>query len=97
MIVILLALLIPIPVSAQGVPSEWVEAARAGRTERVKAMLEAGVKVNATDSNGYTALVYAAYMGRSETGRALLAAGADVNLKDFFGSCPLYPADASDD
>ncbi len=44
MIVILLALLIPIAASAQGVPSEWVEAARAGDTEKVEAMLAAGVR-----------------------------------------------------
>ena len=55
-------------------------------------MLEAGVNVNATDSNGFTAVVYAAYMGRTETLRALLDAGADVNLKDVFGRTALVTA-----
>lgn len=48
----------------------------------VKALLGSGTDVNAKDSSGLTALMWAARGGRVETINALLDAGADLNLKD---------------
>lgn len=49
-------------------------------TEVTKALLDAGVKVNALSDDGYTPLIHASEAGRVELIQALLDAGADVNL-----------------
>lgn len=58
------------------------EAAAAGRVPTVLACLAAGLPVNATDSNGNTALHHAAIRGNALLVHALLDAGADVNRRD---------------
>lgn len=56
-----------------------IEAARAGRTEAVKAMLVVGAYVHAQDDD---ALFWAAWRGHTETVKILLAAGANVHAGD---------------
>ena len=59
-----------------------VEAAQKGRTSMVAACVAAGFPVNATDSQGATALHFAAIDGRAKIVRMLLAAGADTTIRD---------------
>jgi hypothetical protein len=63
--------------------SLW-EAARAGDTGRIAALLEQGVDVNAKTPYGMTALYYAADKGHLEAIKLLVARGADVNVEDSF-------------
>jgi ankyrin repeat protein len=49
------------------------------------ACIAAGANVNASDNNGYTALMRAALNGHTEIARLLIAAGADVNASDNYG------------
>ena len=56
-------------------------AAGSGDTRVVKALLNAGVDVNARDSTGFTALMFAARYGHTDTVKLLLAGGPDVNAK----------------
>lgn len=56
-------------------------AATAGHAECVQAILEAGARVDATDSHGNSALLHAAYTGQTECCQLLLNAGANPNLK----------------
>ena len=56
----------------------------------IQALVEAGVLVNAADSNGWTALHAAARHGIVEVVQTLVAAGADVNIATHSGSTPLH-------
>ncbi|MCS6787484.1 MAG: ankyrin repeat domain-containing protein [Thiobacillaceae bacterium] len=62
--------------------AELLEAARAGDTARLTALLAAGVSPDWADENGMTALMAAAQVGQLEAVQALIAAGADVNRRD---------------
>jgi hypothetical protein len=59
-----------------------IVAAMHGRLETVRALLDAGVDVNATPYCRQSALHYAAYIGRTEVVEELLARGADAGLVD---------------
>ncbi len=74
----------------------FILAAKRGETDRVKASIESGIDVNATDQHGRTALMRAAERPRSgpvqdrdqhclEVARDLLQAGADVDAVDLDG------------
>jgi ankyrin repeat protein len=65
---------------------DLIEAADSGETDKVRALLEEGADVHATDDNGLTALWKAAAWGYTEIVRSLLDAGADVNTKAEDGS-----------
>src|SRR5439155_10936981 len=73
------------------VPSEelW-EAAKKGDVEKVEALLDKGVDVNAKSDYGATALHFAADKGNAEVVKLLLKHKADVNVKDtFYNAKPL--------
>jgi cytohesin len=55
-----------------------MEAALAGRAEVVELLVAAGERVDPTDANGHTALLFAARNGPPPVAQALLAAGAPV-------------------
>ena len=57
--------------------------------EDVHAELEKGADVNARNTDGRTALMWAIREGTSAVIKVLLAAGADVNLGDKYGTTPL--------
>ncbi|MCA1641732.1 MAG: ankyrin repeat domain-containing protein [Acidobacteria bacterium] len=58
------------------------DAVRLGDVDDVNFLLSAGAAVNATDSEGWTPLMWATVKGYAEIARALLAAGADVHVKN---------------
>ena len=55
-------------------------------------LLAQGAKVDATDSQGNTALLYAAFGGQQDTVKALLEAGANVEATNSGGRRPLMSA-----
>ena len=69
-----------------------VEAARAPDAETVRALIAAGVDVDAAQPDGATALHWAAYRNDPEVAALLLDAGADVNATNELGATPLWLA-----
>jgi ankyrin repeat protein len=57
---------------------EVLDLARAGDTERLAEMLDAGVPVNLTNAGGDSLLILAAYHAHEDTVRLLLDRGADT-------------------
>jgi len=60
--------------------------------DELKALLDSGVNVNATDRSGRTALHLAATLGQAELARYLLSRGADINARNIPGHTPLMLA-----
>ena len=60
--------------------------------DELKALLDSGVDVNATDRSGRTALHLAATLGQAELARYLLSRGADINARNIPGHTPLMLA-----
>jgi uncharacterized protein len=65
--------------------------------DTLKALLDAGAKVNASNDLGQTALMMAASNGLVNNVRALLLAGADVNARDKEGKTALRYANSNDE
>ncbi len=62
--------------------SELREASAIGKRNDVLKLIERGADTNATDVNGWTALMEACLGGHTETARLLIEKGADVNMKN---------------
>ncbi|MEO7107787.1 MAG: ankyrin repeat domain-containing protein [Rhodoferax sp.] len=71
---------------------EFVLAAKAGRVERVAALIAEGAAVNSRDRNGDSPLNMAAAKGNEALVDVLIHAGADVNLANISGVTPLMGA-----
>jgi ankyrin repeat protein len=69
-----------------------IKAAREGRTEEVKRLLDEGAYVDAKTIYDLTALMYAADSGHTDIVKLLLVKGADVNAKDSRGQTAFYLA-----
>jgi len=69
---------------ARFAPRAFTAAAGRGDAPTVGRLIETGVVVNATDQQGFTALVAAAQEGHLEVVRLLLSSGADPNITDNF-------------
>ena len=86
-----IALLLLLPRSAAAsVP--LVDAVRAGTTSVVRALLQKGVDVNATEPDGATALHWAVIRDDVATVELLLRAGAKVAVENDYGVSPLWLA-----
>ena len=85
-------------VNAPGVTTEPSDAlhsaAQAGDIDRLKAVLDVGVDVNARDERGWTALMYAVDKRYPLLVESLLEAKADPNVRAPDGATPLFMAAA---
>ena len=73
-----------------------LELAGTQRTASVRALLDAGAKVDEADSDGITSLGWAAIANRVDMARLLIERGADVNHLDKKGMTPLLYAASID-
>ena len=73
---------------------EFLQAARANDTERLRQGLALGMSVDSRDGKGRTALLIATYTNAIDAARILIAAGADVNAKDKLNDSPYLYAGA---
>lgn len=72
---------------------EMIAAAERGEVAVLKKLLSGGVRIDARDQRGRTALLAATHRNRVEIARHLIREGADVNAKDFIQDTPyLYAA-----
>ncbi|MCP3956515.1 MAG: ankyrin repeat domain-containing protein [bacterium] len=85
----------PAPPAARSAEALWA-AALEGPVDAVRAELDAGVDVNATDPDDRTALMLAAFNGRTEIVRLLLDRGARVADLDVAGRTALMYASTGD-
>jgi ankyrin repeat protein len=67
-------------------------AAREGRLEAARLLLDAGADVNARDANGISPLVMAITNRHTPVAALLLSRGADPNAADWWGRTPLWSA-----
>jgi uncharacterized protein len=67
-------------------------AAREGHAQAVRALLDAGAKVNQVTADGTSPLLMAATNGQFDLAMLLLERGANPNLADTPGATPLYAA-----
>jgi len=68
--------------SLAGIDDDLINASINGDTSKVRNLLTKGAKVNAKDSDGVTALMWASEKGHTEVVKVLLAKGADVNIRE---------------
>lgn len=67
-------------------------AARDGRSDSVKLLLDAGAKIDLADANDVTPLLTALLNGKLPAAKLLLDRGANVNVHDWYGRTPLWAA-----
>ncbi|HEX4998324.1 MAG TPA: ankyrin repeat domain-containing protein [Terriglobia bacterium] len=67
-------------------------AARDGRTEAAKILLDAGAELEATDPNGITPLLMAISNNHMETAKFLIDRGANLDATDWYGRTPIWSA-----
>jgi len=66
-------------VNPHGAPPPLVLAAREGRVNAVRYLLDQGADVNARDNSGHSALIEATYFAQVPVIKELLARGANIN------------------
>lgn len=69
-----------------------INAAAAGETKQVRALIASGADVNAADNSGDTALILAARNDRADAVNALIAAKANLGAQDNAGDTALSAA-----
>jgi ankyrin repeat protein len=67
-------------------------AARDGRLEAAKVLLDNGADINQVEANGITPLLSAIVNNRVEVARFLIDRGADIKTADWYGRTPLWAA-----
>ena len=67
-------------------------AARDGRIESARLLVQNGADLKATDPNGITPLLMAITNNQVETARFLIERGAEINIVDWYGRSPLWSA-----
>jgi ankyrin repeat protein len=65
-------------------------AARDGRMDTVRMLLEAGAEINARDANDITPLITAITNNHPDVARLLIDRGADIKATDWYGRTPLW-------
>jgi ankyrin len=78
----------PIP----GAMTPLMYAAREGRIEVARLLLQAGANVNEVDKNGIGALLMAISNNRIDMARFLIDNGANIHATDWYGRTPLFAA-----
>ncbi|MDP6581867.1 MAG: ankyrin repeat domain-containing protein [Vicinamibacterales bacterium] len=73
-------------------PARLVNAAKQGEMAAVRALLDQGARVDATEGDGTTALHWASYHDDVDVVGLLLDAGADVNAANDLGATALWAA-----
>lgn len=63
-------------------PDEWPTLAGSATVSEIESRLAAGEDINATDTQGRTAVLIAAKAGKLDIVRHLIAAGADIDAQD---------------
>lgn len=82
----------PILVDTSEMSDDLMRASQEGNTAEVRAFLDAGTEVNATDDDGFTALMWASAAGTLEVIRLLIEEGANVNAQSNDGETVLVVA-----
>ncbi len=77
---------------AKGGMSALLYAARDGRVEEARLLLESGADIELAEANEMTPLVMALLNNQLEVANLLLDYGAAVNVDDFYGRSPLFAA-----
>jgi ankyrin repeat protein len=67
-------------------------AARDGRIESARLLIQNGANLEATDPNGITPLLMAITNNQMETARFFVERGAQINIVDWYGRSPLWSA-----
>jgi ankyrin repeat protein len=67
-------------------------AARDGRTEAARLLVQNGAKLETIDPNGITPLLMAITNNQVETAKFLIDRGAQINIVDWYGRSPLWSA-----
>ena len=75
--------------------SALLESSQSGNNEAVQFLLDLGVNINYSNSEGKTALMLACEAGHEEVVQTLVSAEADVNLQDSAGETALMLADGN--
>src|SRR5262245_33884249 len=73
-------------------PLPLIDAAKNVDRDVVRSLLKQGANVNATETDGTTALHWASYRDDLESADLLLRAGANVNARNDLGATPLWAA-----
>ena len=74
----------------EGVTQEDLfESVKSGDYSEVKRLIEEGTDVNAKDSVGWIALMWASHFGHTEIAKLLIESGADVNTQTKVGATAL--------
>lgn len=80
------------PVALRQYDGDWFDAARVGRIDLLKGLLDAGYPIDAADSHGYTAVILAAYDHQPAALDFLLSSGANACIGDRHGNTALMGA-----
>jgi len=73
-------------------PPSLITSVKSGDAAAVRALIQQGANVNATEPDGATALHWASYRDDLASADALLRAGANVNAANDLGATPLWTA-----
>ena len=80
------------PAALRRYDADWFDAARVGRIDILRGLLDAGYPIDAVDSHGYTAVILSAYDGQPAALDFLLSAKADPCIGDRNGNTALMGA-----
>ena len=89
---LLAVVLATLPAAPAHAASPLADAIQNGRLDEADRLLDAGADINATQSDGSTALLWAVYRNESRLAERLIDAGADVTMANRFGASPLVEA-----